>query len=138
VVLQMSAITSKRVLGLLLVLVGSVVGALHIWMAITSVFVFRQDEPISSWITILAGPFSTLPATWTGGFRHRVAAIWLIGGAVVSTLFFLPGGGQYLAPFLLAVAVPMVCLGLGFLYLHKVELLPETTKMPGNGDGPKH
>jgi hypothetical protein len=138
VVLQMSAIKSNRVLGLLLVLVGSVVGVLHIWMAITSIVVFRQDEPISSWITILAGPCSTLPAAWAGGFRRRVGAIWLIGGSVVSFLFFLPGGGRYLIPFLLTVVVPMVCLGLGFFYLHRVELVPGVTERSANGDHANH
>jgi hypothetical protein len=49
-------------------------------------------------------------------------------------MFFLPGGGQYLVPFLLTVVVPMVALGLGFLFLYKVEMFPGMTQRPGDGD----
>lgn len=135
----MSAIRSRRAVDLVLVFAGSVVGVLHIWMAISAIVVFRHDEPISSWVTMLAGPCSTLLATWGGGFRPRLGAIWLIGGAVVSFLFFLPGG-KHLFPFFLTIFVPMMVLGICFLLLYKTENSSESNKRDegsqANGDVP--
>ncbi len=63
------------------------------------VFVFRNDEPLSAWIFVLAGPLSTLPAVITAFFLPKIGGIWLMCGAVISSISMIvylaaTGGGE--------------------------------------------
>ena len=67
-----------------ILLVGIILGIWHNMLGVKSVWVFRNGEPLSSWIIIAAGPLSTLPATLLALFRRPWGAGWLIGGGLLS------------------------------------------------------
>ena len=114
-----------------LILIGVVVGFFHHIEGITAIFVFKNNEPISSWIFMITGPLSTLPATITAYFSKRIGGWWLILSGIISLGFFF-----YLAEdrtnmtFILMNVLPMLLLGFGFLKLpeNKPETGIETTQ----------
>ena len=59
---------------------GIILGVWHHQIGGRALWVFRNDEPVSSWVTILAGPLTTLPATLLAGWRRQWGAYWLIAG----------------------------------------------------------
>jgi len=109
-------------LGLSLVAIG--VGVIHLRMALRAVFVFREGEPIWSWVIILAGPGSTLFAALLGWFRPQIGGIWLLAGSVISllALTFLEGGvTANVVQLVWRIAGPMAAIGLAFLLLNRAS-----------------
>jgi hypothetical protein len=114
--------------GLLVILSGGIIlGVWHYQFAMRALWVFRNNEPLSSWVILFAGPISTLPATLLAVFRRRWGAVWLLGGALMSL-----GGvvadqlvkGSSLAEvataavyFSIPISIPMSLLGLGLLWV---------------------
>src|SRR5258708_28105946 len=47
-------------------------------------FVFRNGEPLSSWLTVICGPLSTLPAVIWSIPRPKTGAYWLIAGGIIA------------------------------------------------------
>src|SRR6266851_1477147 len=71
--------------GLVVILSGGIIlGVLHYRFAMRALWVFRNDEPLSSLVMLFAGPLSTLPATLLAVLHRRWGAVWLPGGALVS------------------------------------------------------
>ena len=105
-----------------LILIGVVVGIFHLQEGIMAIFVFKNNEPISSWIFMISGPLSTLPATITAYFNKRIGGWWLIFSGIISLCFFF-----YLAEdrtnmtFILMNVLPMLLLGFGFLKLPEYQ-----------------
>ena len=62
-------------------------GCAHLWLALKAMFVFRSDEPASTWHFIVSGPLSTLPAVIVSYFWPKIGGTWLIVGSVLSFLF---------------------------------------------------
>jgi hypothetical protein len=56
-------------------------------LALKAMFVFRSDEPASTWNFIVSGPLSTLPAVIVSYFWPKIGGTWLIAGSVLSFLF---------------------------------------------------
>jgi len=56
-------------------------------LALKAMFVFRSDEPASTWHFIVSGPLSTLPAVIVSYFWPKIGGTWLIAGSVLSFLF---------------------------------------------------
>jgi len=105
-----------------LTLVGFAVGIWHAWLAIQAILVFRTGEPATSWIAIVCGPLSTLPAVLLSCFRRRPAGYWLVAAAVTSFLAFLVGEGgvtENVLPFLRMMAIPMLAIGVTMLLLSR-------------------
>ena len=113
----------------LLLSVGVLLGIWHAQMATRTIFTFRNDEPYTSWVGILAGPLSTLPAVALALYRRRWSAHWLIGGGAISFIALSvkavakgnPVGesAEFLTSFLMIVIGPMVALGLGLLWIDR-------------------
>lgn len=112
----------ERILKYTLLLVGVLVGILHLWLAIKAMFVFRNQEPIPMWIFVVTGPLSTLPAIVTAFFWPRIGGSWLICGSVVSFLAALTNmevnkGLQDIIWYFTSYSAPMVVLGIALLLL---------------------
>ena len=71
----------------ILLLAGIALGCAHLWLALKAMFVFRNDEPSSTWNFIMSGPLSTLPAVIVSYFWPTIGDTWLIVGSVLSFLF---------------------------------------------------
>jgi len=67
-----------------LLIVGIPVGLFHWYLASQAVFVFRQGEPVSSWVAILSGPTITLPLVVIGLWFPKWAGIFLIIGSILT------------------------------------------------------
>lgn len=103
--------------GLSVLLTG--MGLVHLRVALRAVFVFGSDEPVWSWVVILAGPGSTLLAAILSWWAPRVGGTWLVAGSVLSMLALLMIEGRVTPNFFQLVlwfAGPIAALGVG-LYL---------------------
>jgi hypothetical protein len=69
-------------------------GLWHWYLAASAIFVFREGEPIASWIAILIGPALTLPLAILSLWNGRAAAWGLVSAAVVSGLATAMVGGM--------------------------------------------
>jgi hypothetical protein len=115
--------------------VGTLVGIWHLWLAAGAVFVFRNGEPWWSWAAVLLGPGLTLIAVVIAMFRPGVGGVVLLVGAGLSLVALTVGDGpQYFTvmPFFVRIALPMAILGAALLALSHSnrKLLP--TARPSN------
>jgi len=107
---------------------GIILGVWHYHFAMRALWVFRNNEPLSSWVILFAGPISTLPATLLAVFCRRWGAVWLLGGALVSlggvvadelvkgnSLVEAATAAVYYS---IPISIPMILLGLGLLRFH--------------------
>ena len=108
---------------------GAVLGIWHLGMGGRALFVFRSDEPFSSWVWVLSGPLSTLPAVALAIFSRRWSATWLITAGVISLGTLVVGRGgtahtpgefwELLLSYGIMVVVPMIGLGLGLFWVQR-------------------
>ena len=106
-----------------------VIGLWHAQLGAKALFIVRNDEPYSSWIAVLCGPLSTLPAVALGILTRRWGAAWLVAGALVSlgaSAMGAAGSGhgpgvvaEHVLAFLLMVSGPMIALGSGLIWLQR-------------------
>ena len=111
-----------------ILVVGAILGIWHAGLGGRAIFTFRNDEPVSSWVAMLFGSLSTLPAVVLALFSRPWSAIWLIAGGLISLGAFLAGAvtsgyparqvAETCAFFLMMVSGPMVLLGLGLIWAH--------------------
>jgi len=109
---------------LVAVLAAIALGVWHLNLALQAIFVFRTGEPLTSWIAILVGPASTLPAALLALVSNRSGGYWLIGGAVLSFVVLAIGERhltENLFPFLVRISMPMILAGACVLYLPKIR-----------------
>jgi hypothetical protein len=121
----------NRLLIGVLMLAALALGVWHLGLGIRAMFVFRSGEPITSWIVILCGPLSTLPAVIVSCFRRRTAGYWLILGAVISFVALIiseSGLTENSLPFLWMMAGPMAALGISLLLLAGQATGPGTAR----------
>ena len=100
-------------------------GVWHLNLALQAIFVFRSGEPLTSWIAILAGPASTLPAAILALLSNRAGGAWLVGGAALSFVVFAIGErgiSENLLPFLLRISMPMILAGACVLYVPRTRV----------------
>jgi hypothetical protein len=96
------------------------IGVFHLFQGFMSIFVFKENEPILSWVCMLSGPVSTLPATITAIFNRKLGGYWLISGGVLSGILFIWWTSIVQSWFyILIVTAPMIFLGAAFLRLPK-------------------
>lgn len=110
-------------------LAGAILGIWHLGMGSRAVFVFRSDEPFSSWVWVLSGPLSTLPAVALAIFSRRWSATWLITAGLISLGALVVGRGgtahprgafwELLLSHGIVVMVPMIGLGLGLFWVER-------------------
>ena len=113
VIKNMDQKMKKIVTGILFV-IAFAVKLFHLRLGLTSIFVFKNNEPLSSWIFIISGPVSTLPATITAIFNKKLAGFWLVSGGILSFAAILPDR-EYMLSALVAIAAPMILIGLAFI-----------------------
>lgn len=114
----------------LVALIGILLGLWHAQLAMQAVFVFKQDEPLTSWLSIALGPASTLIASVIAIFFKRTGGIWLIASGLVSSVVFVIGEhglSEHVGGFLLQIALPMIAVGAGFLLASRFAKRPSTT-----------
>lgn len=109
-----------------MLVMGIVVGVLHLRIALRGWFVARNTEPASFWVFLFTGPVSTLPASITAFFKPKIGGLWLICGALVSYVFAMAALGakgdfSRAIWFLTRCSGPMLALGLAFLFLSRYE-----------------
>ena len=105
----------------ILLLAGILLGCAHLWLALTAMFVFRNDEPASTWNFIMSGPLSTLPAVIVSYFWPKIGGTWLIFGSVLSFLFALASmqtdrNLHDIVWYFTAYSGPMLVLGIGTIF----------------------
>ena len=105
----------------ILLLVGIVLGCAHLWLALKAMFVFRSDEPASTWNFIVSGPLSTLPAVIVSYFWPKIGGTWLIVGSVLSFLFAIASmqtdrNLHDIVWYFTAYSGPMLVLGIGAIF----------------------
>jgi hypothetical protein len=98
---------------------GLALGLWHHWLAVRAIFVFRGAEPLASWMAVLAGPASTLPAAIVALFRRTFGGWWLIGGGLVSTAALVVSDAGIASWFITRITLPMCGLGVGLLLLDR-------------------
>lgn len=96
------------------------IGIFHFFEGSMSIFVFKENEPLLSWVCMLSGPISTLPATIAAIFNRKVGGYWLITGGAISGLSFI-WWTKIIESwfFILIVTVPMIFLGIAFVNIPK-------------------
>src|SRR5262249_24263259 len=90
---------------------------------------FRESEPLTSWVIVLAGPASTLPATLLAIRSRRWGAAWLIAGVAVSLATVVLADALYheslaviarsASRYTTVVDGPMILLGAGLLWARR-------------------
>jgi heme/copper-type cytochrome/quinol oxidase subunit 3 len=97
-----------------------------------ALFVFRENEPITSWLAILLGPATTFLATVVAIFMRKTAGIWLIGSGIAAFLAFNAGQegatSEHVEPFLSTILLPMLFIGVAFLLFKEVPSQPTATR----------
>jgi len=111
----------ERFLKYILLLAGIALGCAHLWLALRAMFVFRNDEPSSTWNFIISGPLSTLPAVIVSYFLPTIGGTWLIVGSVLSFLFALASmqtdrNLHDIVWYFTAYSGPMLVLGIGTIF----------------------
>jgi len=105
----------------ILLLAGILLGCTHLWLALKAMFVFRNDEPSSTWNFIMSGPLSTLPAVIVSYFWPTIGGTWLIFGSVLSFLFAIASmqtdrNLHDIVWYFTAYSGPMLVLGIGTFF----------------------
>jgi hypothetical protein len=112
----------QRALVIAVTMAGCAVGVWHLWLAAEAIFIFKTGEPWTSWVAIICGPVSTLPAVVLSLFNRRAAGGWLVMGSLLSFAAFLMGEGgltDNLLPYVWMMAAPMFFIGIIMLVLAK-------------------
>jgi hypothetical protein len=107
----------KKILMASVFIIGIAVGLIHHRLGMTSIFVFNNNEPLSSWICIISGPMSTLPAVVTALFNKKFAGYWLVLGGIMSFAAFatISPGMEYMLQMLIRIFIPMILIGVAFI-----------------------
>jgi hypothetical protein len=103
-------------------------GLWHCYFAASALFVFRQNEPIASWIAVLVGPTLTLPLVVMSLWNRRAAGLGFVVASIVSGLATAMAGGiQEPAGLLFGLATltsgPMLITGLACLAIESMRPL---------------
>jgi hypothetical protein len=102
-----------------------IVGVWHGKLAMQALFVFRENEPVTSWLAIVLGPATTLVATVLTIFMRKTGGIWLIGSGIAAVFAFIAGEGkmtEHVTPFFMQISLPMLVVGVALLLLSNVRL----------------
>ncbi len=118
--------SKRKLITAAIFLAALILGWYHLRLGMKAIFVFRNNEPLDSWIAIIAGPLSTLPATVLALFKKRLGAYWLIMGGLISFAAFLFIREdieflQYILRVALMILIPMIGLGSAFIIISKKQ-----------------
>ena len=110
-----------------LLLLGLIVGAIHLRLALKAMFVFRNEESVAMWVFVLFGPLTTLPAVIIAFFWSRTGGGWLIFGAIVSFVAYLVSMESItIFQEIVWYSGPMLVLGAAALLAYRLGEIPGT------------
>lgn len=98
-------------------ILGILTGMWHLYLGTLSIFLFRHNEPWTSWLMVIVGPLFTLPMVLIGLKIPRISSWCLFCGASLS-LFLLAiskdvnGDRVPVLNFALMVSAPMYILAI--------------------------
>jgi hypothetical protein len=101
---------------------GIAVAAWQTSVAMEAIFVFRNNEPVTSWLAVGLGPLLTLLGCILALFHRLAGGITVIAGGLLSAIAFLIGEGgvtEYLPPYLLKFTAPILIVGAVLLLLSR-------------------
>jgi hypothetical protein len=110
--------SKRQIIFIVIIILSIIVGIWHLRLGMKALFVFRQDEPITSWITIFSGPLSTLPAVIFALFRNKLGSGWVVLGGILSLIaLFIEENYQLenIVQYCLKITIPMISIGV-FIY----------------------
>ena len=110
----------KRYLLIASLCAALVVGVWQLALALQAIFVFRNNEPITSWAAILLGPGSSLIAAIVAIFAKKLGGYWLVVGGCLSLVVFIVGEkgiSENVVPFFLMMSAPMLLVGAAIIAL---------------------
>ena len=111
--------SKRQIIFIGLIILSIIVSIWHLRLGMKALFVFRQDEPITSWVAIFCGPLSTLPAIMIALFKNKIGGSWLILGGILSLIaLFIEENYQLgnIVQFFLKITIPMLSIGV-FIFL---------------------
>lgn len=94
------------------VIAGLVVAGWHITMVMQAMFVFRENEPLTSWLAIVPVPLLTGIGCLVALVHSRASGAIVAAGALIAAAAFLVGGiTEHVTPYLLTFTAPAVIVG---------------------------
>jgi hypothetical protein len=119
---QASTMKTASVLKPILLLVAVVIGAWEGFISLQTIFVMKNESLLL--MALIIGPLSIIPAAAVSMWRSQLAGRWLIGaGIAFFAITSLHRGieiGQ-IKTALFLFSLPMILLGVGFIWVAKVE-----------------
>lgn len=121
-------ILSRGLLKKGLLIIGLIIGLIHLKVGLKAMFVMTEKNHISLIFLILLGPLLTLPAVTLSYFRPKIGGILLISGGIIS-LIIIPVFGveafnlKEAFSYVIRYLIPMLILGCGVLYLNKSSIV---------------
>jgi hypothetical protein len=102
-----------------LIVLGVLVGLWHLRLALEAIFVFRNDEPIASWLAVVLGPGLTLLGVLLAVPKPKLGgAMLIVAGTLAFAIFFEAAGApDAVAGFFQMFTLPSILLGTVFLVL---------------------
>ena len=100
------------------IVVALMLAAWHLHLSMRAVFLFRNDESVWSWASILIGPVMSVFAALLALIRPKWAGYCLVAGGCGSFVAFAireNGVAEHLFPFLLKITIPMLVVGAALL-----------------------
>ena len=102
------------------VVAGLLLAAWHLAIARQALFVFREDEPVTSWLALLLGPALTVLGCLLAFFRPIAAGVVVVMGGLVSAAAFIIGDGgltEHTTAYVLQFTAPMLAVGIALVLL---------------------
>lgn len=112
------------------VIAGIALAVWHSSIAMEAIFVFENNEPITSWLAVALGPLLTLIGCVVAIFRRLAGGLTVVAGDVLSAAAFLIGEGgitEYVTPYLLKFTVPMLAVGVVLMVLARWPVSESTS-----------
>ena len=104
------------------VIAGMAVATWQTTVAMEAIFVFRNDEPITSWLALCLGPLLTVVGCVVAYFHRLAGGITVLAGGLLSAAAFVVGEAgvnEYLMPYLLQFTLPVIVVAIVLLVLAK-------------------
>jgi hypothetical protein len=117
----------KRAALLGAVVVGLVLAAWHLAIARQALFVFREGEPVTSWLALLLGPALTVLGCLLALFRPIAAGVVVVTGGLASAAAFIVGDGglsEHTMAYVLQFTAPMLAIGIALMLLARRSAYP--------------
>ena len=110
----------------LLIVPCILVGLWDTRLALPAVFVFRNEEPLASWLAIALGPGLTLLASSSQSQSpNGVASCSIFAATIAFAIFTIAGGDpDAVAEYFQMFTLPSILLGAGFLILNQHRATP--------------